>query len=421
MLLTVILFLAVLSLLVFFHELGHFVTAKKIGMKIDEFGFGFPPRAFGIMRVRGEERRLVEETEEVVVGTEETVGTGGIELVQTKVTDVIRDTVEVRPINRWKFIWGGSDQHEDQTIYSINWIPLGGFVKIHGESGELKNDPRSFSSRPIWQRFIVLIAGVAMNFAFAAVLLSIGFAVGLPSIVDESVPTSVKLANEKIQIMSVIAGSPAERAGMETSDEILSIDDQIFTSSEAARTYIKTREGEEVKFLLKRGDEALTFSVTAEDLPTYGEKGVGVGLVKTALVSYPWYLAAIKGVEATFVFTWEVLKAFGNLLWNLVVHQSVAVDLAGPVGIAVMTGQAAAMGILYLLQFAAILSINLAVVNILPFPALDGGRIFFLIIEKIRGRALDERFEALAHNLGFALLLLLVAVVTFRDIFKFVG
>lgn len=420
MLLTVILFLAVLSLLVFFHELGHFVTAKKMGMKVDEFGFGFPPRAFGIMRLRGEERRLVKETEEIIdiQPSPLTPLPGGEGEV---IVDVIQDVIEVRPTKRWKFVWGASDQHEDETIYSINWIPLGGFVKIHGESGDLKNDPHSFSSRPIWQRFIVLVAGVAMNLFFAASLLSIGFVVGLPSIVDDSTPNSVELTNEKVQIMNVVAASPAEKVGMEIGDEVLSVNNQIFTSAEDARIYIKSQEGQEVKFLLKRGDETLNFSVTAEELPTYNEKGVGVGLVKTALISYPWYLAVVKGVESTFVFTWEVLKAFGNLLWNLIVHQSVAVDLAGPVGIAVMTGEAASMGILYLLQFAAILSINLAVVNILPFPALDGGRLLFLIIEKIRGRALNEKFEILVHNLGFAVLLILVAFVTFRDIFKFVG
>jgi len=425
MLLTVILFLAVLSLLVFFHELGHFVTAKKLGMKVDEFGFGFPPRAFGIVRVRGEERRLVEETEEIVdirpspltpLPTQE-AQTGEGEVI----IDIIQDTVEVRSTKGWKFFWGGTDQHKDETVYSINWIPLGGFVKIHGESGELKDDPRSFSNRPVWQRFIVLISGVVMNFVFAAVLLSIGFAVGLPSIIDETESTSVHLANEKIQIMSVVQGSPGERAGMAAGDELLSIDDKIFSSSEEARSYIKSREGESVKFLLKHDDEAMTVSATAEDLPTYGEKGVGIGLIKTALVSYPWYLAVVKGVEATFIFTWEVLKAFGNLLWNLVVHQSVAVDLAGPVGIAVMTGEAAAMGLVYLLQFAAVLSVNLAVVNILPFPALDGGRLFFLIIEKIRGRAANEKWEALAHNFGFIALLLLIAFVTFRDVAKFGG
>jgi len=354
--------------------------------------------------------------------TERIEGTEGIEeVVAAKETDIIRDTIEVETRTRWKFVWGSKDEHPEQTIYSINWIPLGGFVKIHGEAGDLKNDPRSFSSRPVWQRFIVLTAGVFMNFIFAAVLLSVGFAVGLPSTVDDSISPSARLANERVLVMTVADGSAAKAAGIQVGDEVQSVDDKIFSSAEAARDYVKSQVGQPVKFLLKRDDQNITVSVSAQELPSGGEKVVGVGMVKTALVSFPWYIAGIKGLEATAVFSWEVVKAFGNLLWNLIVHHSVSVDLAGPVGIAVMTGQAAAMGIVYLLQFAAILSINLAVINILPFPALDGGRLLFLIIEKIRGRAANEKVENLVHNLGFALLLLLVAAVTFNDIAKFSG
>lgn len=375
MLLTVILFLAVLSLLVFFHELGHFFTAKKFGMRVDEFGFGFPPRAFGVVKENG----------------------------------------------KWRLVWGGRDGCENETIYSVNWIPLGGFVKIHGESGDFKFDPCSFASRPVWQRFVVLTAGVFMNFVLAAGLLSIGFAVGLPSVVDGELAGAARLSDEKIQIMTVVNGSPAERGGMAVGDEILAIDDQIFSSADEARDYLKNREGETVEFLLGRTDEAITVSVAAEKLANYDEKAIGIGMVKTARVSYPWHWAAIKGVQTAGIFTIEVFKAFGNLFWNLIAHQSVAMDLAGPVGIAVMTGEAAALGFVYLLQFAAVLSVNLAVVNILPFPALDGGRLIFLLVEKIRGRTINEKWEALAHNFGFVALLLLIALVTFRDIFKFVG
>jgi regulator of sigma E protease len=419
MFLTVILFILVLSLLVFFHELGHFITAKKLGMKVDEFGFGFPPRFFGLVREKVEEKQLVNETEEVTIIssplTSLSKGEGKI------ITDVIQDVVEVKAKTKWKFIWGSKEQHPEQTIYSINWIPLGGFVKIHGEAGDLKNDPRSFSNRPVWQRFIVLVAGVFMNFVFAAALLSVGFAIGLPSSVDDSISPSAKLSNEKIQIMTIAPGSAAESVGLQVGDEVLSLDDKIFTTAESARDYIKGRGEESIKFLLQRGEEKISITATAQALPSTNEVMVGVGLIKTALISFPWYLAVVKGFEATIVFSWEVILAFGNLLWNLIVHHSVSVDLAGPVGIAVMTGQAAAMGIIYLIQFAAILSINLAVINILPFPALDGGRLLFLIVEKIRGRAANEKFETTVHNLGFVLLLLLVAMVTFNDVARFGG
>jgi regulator of sigma E protease len=282
----------------------------------------------------------------------------------------------------------------------------------------MKADPRSFASRPIWQRFAVLVAGVFMNLVLAAVLLGIGFGVGLPSIVDETVPSSAILSQESIRVMSVLADSPAALAGIQPGDELLSLDDKIFTSANEASGYIRSREGNEVKFLIQRGEDALSFSITAAEVSSHEGKIVGVGLVKTAMISYPWYLAGVKGVVATFVFTWEVVKAFGGLLWNLAVHQEVSADLSGPVGIAVMTGQAAALGFAYLLQFAAILSINLAVVNILPFPALDGGRLIFLFVEKLRGRAADEKWEGLVHNLGFIVLILLIVVVTVRDFIK---
>ncbi|HBO99924.1 MAG: Site-2 protease, Metallo peptidase, MEROPS family M50B [Candidatus Uhrbacteria bacterium GW2011_GWF2_41_16] len=356
---TLLLFLLVLSLLVFAHEFGHFITAKKMGMKVEEFGFGFPPRLWGVRK--------------------------------------------------------------GETIYSINWIPLGGFVKIKGESGEQKNDSDSFASKPAWRRFLVLIAGVAMNMILAAILLSFGFMAGLPTVVDSSLSSQARLSDENIRIMSVLSESPGEKAGLEGGDVLLSINDSVFSSADGARQYIQEHADQELRFVIKREETYLTIPVTAGPLPGMTAVGVGVGLVKTALVSYPWYLAIPHGVAAAGIFVWEVLRAFWNLLASLVVHQEVAVDLSGPVGIAVMTGQAAAMGFVYLLQFTAILSINLAVVNLLPFPALDGGRVFFLLIEKIRRRAVDERIEALVHNLGFVVLMGLVLLVTFRDLARFGG
>ena len=356
---TLLLFLLVLSLLVFAHEFGHFITAKKMGMKVEEFGFGFPPRLWGVRK--------------------------------------------------------------GETIYSINWIPLGGFVKIKGESGEQKNDSDSFASKPAWRRFLVLIAGVAMNMILAAILLSFGFMAGLPTVVDSSLSSQARLSDENIRIMSVLSESPGEKAGLEGGDVLLSINDSVFSSADGARQYIQEHADQELRFVIKREETYLTIPVTAGPLPGMTAVGVGVGLVKTALVSYPWYLAIPHGVAAAGIFVWEVLRAFWNLLASLVVHQEVAVDMSGPVGIAVMTGQAAAMGFVYLLQFTAILSINLAVVNLLPFPALDGGRVFFLLIEKIRRRAVDERIEALVHNLGFVVLMGLVLLVTFRDLARFGG
>ena len=359
MILTVLLFIAILSVLVFVHELGHFLMARACGMKVEEFGFGFPPKAFGIRR--------------------------------------------------------------GDTLYSINWIPIGGFVRIKGENGNDKFDHDSFSSKKPWQRFLVLIAGVAMNFFLAAVLLSIGFMIGLPSVIDKDIPIHAIAHNDHLSVMQVLADSPAAHAGVMTGDAIVSINGSQIASADVARTYMHDHGQAGMDMVFQKPDaKLLTVHVTSEPLNVNGSKTVGIGIAfeRTATLSYPFYFAIPQGVVATWEFTGDILNSFGGLLKNLVVSHRVGVDLSGPVGIAVMTGQVAAMGFVYVLQFAAILSLNLGVVNVLPFPALDGGRIFFLAIEKLRGKAMNERAEILMNNLGFLVLMALVVFVTVKDVVK---
>jgi len=159
--------------------------------------------------------------------------------------------------------------------------------------------------------------------------------------------------------------------------------------------------------------------ITPKILPDIERPVMGVGLVKTGTISYPWYQSVWEGAKATVFSTMNILFAFGNMIKNLFVTGSLGADVAGPVGIAVLTGQVVNLGFIYILQFAALLSINLAIINILPFPALDGGRVVFLLIEKLLRRPVDQKVEAVVHNLGFALLMLLVVVITFRDIGRF--
>lgn len=355
---TLLLFLIVLSLLVFVHELGHFVMAKRMGMKVEEFGFGFPPRLWGVKR-------------------------------------------------------GG-------TIYSINWIPLGGFVKIKGESGEHAQEKDSFASKSAWRRFVVLIAGVAMNLVLAAVLFAIGYMAGLPSIIDDSLPSSARIESQEITVMQVVEGSPAQEAGVVAGDVIASVDGQVFESDAAARDYMAQEAAQGIEVLVQKSDGSYsTYGLTSAYLESVDTTGVGIAFISTGLVSYPFFQAIGQGVYTTYQFTVEILKAFGGLIADLVIRQEVAVDLSGPVGIAVMTGQVAAMGLIYLLQFTAVLSINLAIINVLPFPALDGGRILFLVIEKLRGRAVNQKVEVAVHNLGFMLLMVLVVLVTYKDFVTF--
>jgi regulator of sigma E protease len=267
---------------------------------------------------------------------------------------------------------------------------------------------------------VVLIAGVVMNVGFAAVLFSIGYMAGLPSIIDESLPGSARIESQEITILQVVQGSPAAEAGVMAGDVITSLDGQVMRSDVVAREYIAQHGVGGVDIFVKKSDgtEAM-YTLQSAYLESVGTTGVGMAFVSTGFVSYPFFQAIGQGVYTTYQFSIEILKAFGELIRNLVVSQEVSVDLSGPVGIAVMTGQVAAMGFIYLLQFTAVLSINLAIINVLPFPALDGGRILFLVIEKIRGSAVDQKIEVAVHNLGFMLLMLLVVFVTYKDFITF--
>ncbi len=355
---TILLFIIVLSVLVFVHELGHFLVAKKMGMKVEEFGFGFPPRVVGIRK--------------------------------------------------------------GETVYSINWIPLGGFVRIKGESGEHKEDKDSFASKKAWQRFLVLIAGVVMNLFLAAVLLSAGFMIGLPSIIDENISSSARVRESSLTVMTVVEGSPAATAGITQGDTIVSINGQIFGNAQEARAFISQQAEDGISVVVETGEgTAVTHELTSAYLPEAQVNGIGIGLVQTGLVAYPFFEAIGQGIAATIAFTGEVVGAFAGLIGNLLTGKGLGVDLSGPVGIAVITGKVAALGFVYLLQFTALLSINLAVINVLPFPALDGGRVLFLLIEKLRGRAVNERIEIAAHNLGFILLMVLVVLVTYKDFMNY--
>ena len=357
---TILIFIVVLGVLVFAHEFGHFIAAKKSGMKVEEFGFGFPPRAVGIKR--------------------------------------------------------------GDTVYSINWIPLGGFVKIKGESGDHRDEPDSFASKSSWRRFVVLIAGVAMNLVLAAVLLSVGFMSGLPSVIDEATPASARIQNEAIQVLRVVPGSPAEEAGIPVGAKIAAIDGRVFETAKEARDYIGSRETNVVQFTVLLEDGSYVDRILTPRL-LEGQQivGVGIGFMKTGVVSFSPPAAVYYGVVATGNYTVEVVRGFYGLIKNLIVHQNVSADLSGPVGIAVMTGEAARLGFAHLLQFTAILSINLAVINVLPFPALDGGRILFLAIEKVRRRKGSEIVEGWAHTFGFLLLMIVVILVTYRDLVHYGG
>ncbi len=373
MLFTIILFIIILGLLVFVHELGHFFMARRFGVKAEEFGFGYPPRIAGVYKDKN-----------------------GV----------------------WKFVRGRKKiKDAPGTVYSLNWIPVGGFVKIKGESGD-NDDADSFISKKIWQRAMMLLAGVSMNIILAMVLISFGFIVGLPQVVD-SLGAKAKVKDEQIQIVQVLPGSPAKEAGVTMGDIIISINGREFIDDLALQNYTDEHTGQKLTYVFKRGDEIITKEITPKIIESTGRGGIGIAVAETGIVSYPWYIALWEGIKTTIFLTWAIIVAFYQLLKGIIMGQGVSADIAGPVGIAAITGQVARLGFVYIVQFAAILSINLAIINAFPFPALDGGRTLFLVIEKIKGKPIKREVEAIIHNIGFALLMLLVLVVTFRDISRF--
>ncbi len=364
MLLTIIVFILILGLLIFSHEFGHFISAKKAGIKVEEFGFGFPPRIFGIKK--------------------------------------------------------------GETLYSLNLIPLGGFVKIYGEQrlkkGEIssKKDKRAFYARPIWQRAIIITMGVIMNLFLAAILLGIVHWIGIPTILEENSTQALQAKNVQIQIIDVTKDSPAEKAGLKAGDAIkqFSINNFQFSINEVedVQQTVARYAGEEVVLIVQRGKEVFEITVTPRISPPEGEGPLGIALAKTGIVKYPLYAAIWQGFRATGQLIVTFIELFYQLLKTLVLKGVLIGELAGPVGIAVLTSQMTKLGFVYILQFTAIISINLAIINIIPFPALDGGRLLFLLIEKIKGSPVSVKVEQIVNSLGFALLIALMILVTFRDI-----
>ncbi len=392
---TVILFLLILSLLVFVHEFGHFLAARKMGMKVYEFALGFPPLAIGVYR-DPKTKKLV--------------------WVRGK-KKVSRDTLSAG---------GGKEtiEHAEYpaTLYSLNWLPLGGFCKIKGENGEEGQSNDSFSGQKAWRRVVVLVAGVTMNFLLAVVLLGIGFLVGLPTDISGGLDPKAQLVQPaQVILQQVEKSSPAHDAGFQFGDIIVSLNNDPVQNSQQMTEYVRARADQllEVKILRKVDgkNQELVLPVTPRVLDD-GSKTprLGVILADAAIVRYPWYIAFGKGFMAAIFGLMNIFMSFYLLIKGLILGQGLAFDISGPVGIASVIGQSAKLGIQYLINVTAMISLSLAAMNILPIPALDGGRVFFVVLEKIFRKPVPMRYEQVAHTIGFILLLVLIVVVTTRDV-----
>jgi len=352
----IIVFFSLIGLMAL-HEFGHFVIAKKCGVKVEEFGIGYPPRIIG-----------------------KKIG---------------------------------------QTLYSLNLLPFGAFVKIYGEEGGIES-AQSFSEKPIWQRASIVIGGVVSFWLISVILLSIVFGLG----VSQAISDEAEAKNPKVQIVAIASGSPAEKAGIRLGDTIkqfsITIPAQQFQINKVKEIQELTEKykGEKITLTIERGKEIFTASLVPRILPPEGEGPMGVGLARTALTNYPWYLSPIKGIEASLNLTASIgsglIEVFGNIVRGKGLPPGS--QLMGPIGIGSLMTQVAQLGVSYYLQFVALISIYLAIFNLLPIPALDGGKLLFLGIEKIRKKPVSPKIEQNITTFFFGLLILLMIFVTIKDV-----
>lgn len=272
---TTIIFIVVLGLLVLVHEFGHFYVAKKAGMKVEEFGFGFPPRIFGVKR--------------------------------------------------------------GETVYSLNWIPFGGFVKIYGEGGEGEDDPKSFASKSAGKRAKVIVAGVLMNFLLAAVFLGFGNALGLR--IGLTGNEDFAAQDIKIQVIQVSENSPAQAAGLKTLDEIIRLrkNSEIVEPQDVSQIqeFVQNQAGEEIILTILRQGSEIDLKLVPRKNPPSGQGAIGVNLAKTGIVSYSWYEAIWRGFRDAGILALNVTIALFLFFKNIFLDSKLIGDVSGPIGIAV--------------------------------------------------------------------------------------
>lgn len=351
----------IFSVIVLVHECGHFFTALRFGVKVEEFGIGIPPRAKVLKKKNG-------------------------------------------------------------IIYSLNWIPFGGFVRMYGEDdpGISKKDKKAFSSKKIWQKMVIVLAGVFMNFVLAWGLLTVGYSVGmhpilLPTEYEQAVDDG--LLTRSLVVTQVTENSLAEEAGLQSEDVIFSVNGELVTEANALRDLLEQNKNAEITYGVLRGEEELEVAVQLDE---EGKSGLMVAEgYESHEIQYPIYQAPVVAAQDTVRLSWATVRFTVSFFEDLVMKRELQDNVGGPVKIGQMTYELVQMGsIIDLIRFAALISLSIGVINLMPLPALDGGRFLFLSIEAVIGRPVNSNFEALVHAFGFLLLLLLLVVITYRDVFS---
>jgi regulator of sigma E protease len=352
-----LIFIVILSVLVLIHEFGHFLIAKKFGVKVEEFGYGFPPRLFG-----------------------KKIG---------------------------------------ETLYSFNLLPIGGFVKLYGEDeaggGSLKKTKsheetsdlkRAFFARPPWQKASIVLAGVIMNFILAVTIISYLF----------SVP-GVKLPKGYAEVEKTLPNTPADEINLTKGDRIISFNGKEIKTVQELQSALGANKEKPGELTLDREGEKITLKVTPQKITEEGTTiyRIGVELTDAENKKFTWYQAPFFGTIEAAKFSWMIFNGIVGIFADLLTRGQVPKDVAGPVGVYQLVGQARGISNDAVLWVAALLSLNLAVVNVLPIPALDGGRLFFIMIELVFRKKVSQKYETMAHAIGLAVLLALIVLITLLD------
>ncbi len=348
--------IVIFSLLVIAHELGHFLMARREGVRVLEFGIGFPPRIWSIKK--------------------------------------------------------------GETRYSINLFPIGGFVRLFGED-DAQTGPRSFNSKTFWQKTRIVMAGVTVNFIIAYVIFTGLLIVGVPPII-QNLPSfgPVKPITETsvgLTIFNVTKNSAAQTAGITEGDKLISIDSKEFQNSNDLREYTKNHAGQNTVVVFQHGNDTQTKTVVLGN----DEKTGILGLVAEPIqiTHYQWWAAPFAAFVLMLELIVATLAVFGNLILGLFTHAKVSEGVAGPIGIVSLFSQIVRFGSIYIWLFIASISLSLAVINSLPLPALDGGREFMMILRKIGVKISPER-ENIIHIIGFVALIGIMILVSISDIRK---
>ncbi|WP_040228132.1 RIP metalloprotease RseP [Bhargavaea cecembensis] len=415
---TIIAFVVVFGTLVFFHELGHFLFAKRSGIMVREFAIGFGPKLLGItkgdtlytvrllplggyVRMAGEDFDLVELQPGHRIGL--ILGRDGkaerIVLNQNDRTpDMLYLEVERADLEKELFI-EGYDEEERKVRYPVSRKAV---ISEKGQETLIAPYDRTFEAKPLGARVLTIFAGPLFNFILAFVIFTLlGLFQGIPT-------------NEAL-IKDVTDDGPAVTAGIEPGDVIESVDGKTIGSWNAFAAIIQDRPGEKLDVGVNRDGEHLKFPLTAEAVDVEGQTIGQIGVIHEPVYEKDPLKAVVYGGEQT----WFWFKRIFELLGMLVTGKFSIDALSGPVGIYQATGQVAQYGIFNLMSWGAVLSINLGIMNLLPLPALDGGRLLFFGFEAVRGRPIDKRKEGMVHLVGIMLLMLLMIVVTWNDIQRF--